>query len=491
MNYSIEFYLLIFSLLFLFSLLLGKTGYKYGVPALLIFLFIGMLAGSDGLGLQFNALDTAKNVGTVALCVILFSGGMDTRMDEVRPVWRQGVALAIMGVLLTALITGGFIYWITNNIFKTVGFTLVESLLLASVMSSTDSASVFGILRSRNVSLKKNLRPILELESGSNDPMAYMMTIVFIQVALSPVIDGWEVVLTFIKQLSFGVLVGYAIGKFSPKLINRINLDNDALYPVLLITIMLFVFGISSFIGGNGYLAVYLCALLLGNQKFVHKRSTLKFFDGLTWLSQIILFLMLGLLVNPKELLHIAGLGLLIGLFMTFISRPIAVFTTLIPFKDMSLRGKTYLSWVGLRGAVPIIFAIYPLLAGVPHSRDMFNIVFFITIVSLVVQGTTVAKASGILKLNLLSSEKIRMKEFDVEFSDEIKTSMREIRIKEEYLSSGSRIMDLNLPNNALITMVKRNDKYLIPKGKTPLKKDDYLLVITDDQDSLNEIYPV
>jgi cell volume regulation protein A len=254
---------------------------------------------------------------------------------------------------------------------------------------------------------------------------------------------------------------------------------------------MLFVFGISSFVGGNGYLAVYLCALLLGNQKFVHKRSTLKFFDGLTWLSQIILFLMLGLLVNPKELLHIAGLGLLIGLFMTLFSRPIAVFATLIPFRNMSLRGKTYLSWVGLRGAVPIIFAIYPLLAGVPHSRDMFNIVFFITIVSLVVQGTTVAKASGILKLNLLSSEKIKMKEFDVEFSDEIKTSMREIRIKEEYLSNGSRIMDLNLPNNALITMVKRNDKYLIPKGKTHLKKDDYLLVITDDQDSLNEIYPV
>ena len=424
MNITIELFLLIASILLFFSLIVGKSGYRFGVPVLLLFLFIGFAAGSDGLGLQFGSPKIAQYIGVFALNIILFSGGMDTRFSEIKPVAVKGIVLATVGVLLTALITGLFIYWLTNNIIHSVTFSLVESLLLASVMSSTDSASVFAILRSKGLSLKENLRPLLELESGSNDPMAFMLTIVLIQLLQTPDVGGWEIALVFSKQLVIGALGGFLIGKMAVKLINRINLDNDALYSVLLLTVMFFLFGFTDFIGGNGYLAVYAGGLMIGNHRFVHKRSTLKFFDGLTWLFQIVMFLTLGLLVNPSELIPVAGVGILIGFFMILFSRPISVFLSLLPFKNMSFRARLFTSWVGLRGAVPIIFATYPWISEVPNAKMIFNIVFFITILSLVVQGTTVSGMAHLLKLSLPVPPKRQLKEFDVEFSDEIKSAM-------------------------------------------------------------------
>jgi len=315
MNISIELFMLIGSVLLFFSLIIGKTGYRFGVPTLLLFLFIGIIAGNDGLGLVFSSPHVAQYIGVVALNIILFSGGMDTKFSEIKPIIWQGVVLATVGVLLTASITGLFVYWLTNSIIHTVTFTLLESLLLGCILSSTDSASVFAILRSKGLSLKENLRPLLELESGSNDPMAFMLTILLIQMLQTPDISGWNVLFIFLKQLILGSLSGMVVGKMAVRLINRINLDNDALYSVLLLTVMFFIFGFTSFIGGNGYLAVYVGGLLIGNHRFVHKRSTLKFFDGLTWLFQIVMFLALGLLVNPSELLPIAGVGILVGLF--------------------------------------------------------------------------------------------------------------------------------------------------------------------------------
>ena len=301
MELSIEFFLLIASLLLFFSLVIGKTGYKYGVPTLLLFLIIGCVAGTDGLGLlDFNSPHMAQYIGVIALNVILFSGGMDTRFSEIRPVLVPGVLLATGGVLLTALLTGCFVYLITNNLFTSMSFSLIESLLLASIMASTDSASVFSILRSKGLHLKENMRPLLELESGSNDPMAYMLTIVMLQLLHAPEISGWSVVGLLAQQLLVGGLCGVVLGKIAVRIINRINLDNDALYSVLLFTVMLFIFGFTSFVGGNGYLAVYVGGLFVGNSRFVHKRSSLKFFDGLTWLCQIVMFLSLGLLVNPS-----------------------------------------------------------------------------------------------------------------------------------------------------------------------------------------------
>lgn len=486
---SIELFLLLISVLLFVSLLVGKMGSRFGVPTLLLFLLIGMLSGSDGLGIEFNSPKIAQAIGVVALNIILFSGGMDTRFTEVKPIAAQGMILATIGVLFTALLTGIFIFWLTNNFFNAVTFTLLESLLLASVMSSTDSASVFSILRSKNLSLKENLRPLLEFESGSNDPMAFMLTIVLIQLIQSPVIDAWAALWMFFKQLLLGGLAGYFLGRLSVRIINKINLDNDALYSVLLMTLMFFLFGFTTFISGNGYLAVYVGGLFIGNSRFVHKRSSLKFFDGMTWLVQIIMFLTLGLLINPSELLPIAGIGIIVGLFMIFFSRPVSVHLSLLPFRNLSHKARHYVAWVGLRGAVPIIFATYPWIENLPHAKDIFNIVFFITILSLVIQGTTVGSMAKWLGLSQDVLRKRKLKNFDVEISEDIKSYMSEISIKKEFLANGSRLMDLNVPEKTLIVMVKRDDQYFIPRGNTELMVGDRILVITDNEKALEQTY--
>ncbi|MGI6370162.1 MAG: potassium/proton antiporter [Candidatus Kapaibacterium sp.] len=490
MNITVELFLLVISILIFISLLVGKMGSRFGVPTLLLFLLIGVLFGVDGVGIEFNSPVIAQAIGVVALNIILFSGGMDTRMSEIKPIAVQGFILATVGVFLTALFTGIFIYWLTNNFFNAITFPLLESFLLASVMSSTDSASVFSILRSKNLVLKENLRPLLEFESGSNDPMAYMLTIVLIQLIQSPEIDTVAAVIMFFKQLIIGGLAGYLLGKkVFVRIINKINLENDALYSVLLVTLMFFLFGLTTFIGGNGYLAVYIGGLFVGNSQFVHKRSSLKFFDGMTWLVQIIMFLTLGLLVNPSELLPIAGVGIAVGFFMIFVSRPLTVYTCLLPFRKMSLRAKNYVSWVGLRGAVPIIFATYPWVAGIAQAKTIFNIVFFITIISLLVQGTSVSVMAKWLKLAEDAPAKRKLTKFDVEIAEEIKSYMGEISIKEEYLANGSRLMDLNVPDNTLIAMVKRDEQFFIPRGNTELKVGDEILVITDDEEALETTY--
>lgn len=486
---NFDLFILVASVLLFFSLIAGKTGYKFGVPTLLLFLFIGIIAGSGGLGIEFSSPQLAQYIGVVALNIILFSGGLDTRISELRPIVREGVVLATVGVLLTALITGLFIYWLTNSILQSITFSLLESLLLAGIMSSTDSASVFSILRSKNLTLKQNLRPLLELESGSNDPMAYMITIVLIQLLNTPEISGWMVLFKFLQQLVFGAGAGYLLGKYAVRLINKISLDNDALYSVLMITVMFFIYGFTAIIGGNGFLAVYIGGLMIGNHKVVHRRSMMRFFDGLTWLFQIIMFLSLGLLVEPRELLPIAGVGIIVGLFMILVSRPLSVFISLTPFRNLTTKARVFTSWVGLRGAVPIIFATYPWINDVPQAKMMFNIVFFITILSLMVQGTTVSLMAKWLGLSKEVPQRPRLKEFEIEFSEEIKSATCEITVNEEMLKQGPNLLNINLPEHTLVVMVKRNGRYFIPRGNTHLEAGDSLLVITDNEEAMRETY--
>ena len=399
--------LLVGAILLFLSVLVGKTGAKFGVPALLLFLGVGMLAGSDGFGIYFDSPQIAQFIGTVALCIILFSGGMDTHYREIKPILAPGVTLATLGVLMTTIITGLFIYSLSDLLPGNFQLGLLESMLLAAVMSSTDSASVFSILRSKGISLKERLRPTLELESGSNDPMAYMLTILLIQVIEIGVIDWPHSIVLLFMQLSIGAAAGFALGYAIVWIINRINVPNESLYPVLLFSCVFFVFAFTNLLQGNGYLAVYIAGLVVGNRKLVHKRSLTTFFDGFTWLFQIVMFLTLGLLVNPSELPAVAGVGLLVAIFMIVVSRPISVFACLLPFRRFTTRARVYISWVGLRGAVPIIFATYPLMsAEIPNARMIFNIVFFVTIVSLLVQGTTVSAMARWLGLVGKSEEK-------------------------------------------------------------------------------------
>ena len=478
--------LLVASIIFFFSIIAGKAGYKFGVPALLLFLGVGMIFGSDGLGIQFHNPHEAQFIGVIALSIILFSGGMDTKFTEIKPIAGSGVILATIGVLITTIITGGFIYYISGYIPNCPNLTLMESMLLAAVMSSTDSASVFSILRSKGLGLKQRLRPVLELESGSNDPMAYMLTILLIQIIQIGEFNVWQSIGMLLIQLSVGALSGYILGQVTVWVMNRINIDNQSLYPVLLLAFSFFIFSFTDLLKGNGYLAVYIAGLVVGNKKMVHKRSTATFFDGFSWLFQIVMFLTLGLLVNPSELLPVIGIGLLIGIFMIIFARPITVFLCLLPFKYFTTKARVYISWVGLRGAVPIIFATYPLIAGIENSKFIFNIVFFITIISLLVQGTTVSAMARWLKLD---SEDETKKEFDVSLPDEIKSSMSEIQITETALANGNKLMNLTLPDNTLAVMVKRNNKYFVPKGHTTINPGDKLLVISDNEEELKKAY--
>jgi len=472
--------LLIGSILLFISLIAGKTSYKLGVPVLILFITIGMLAGSDGIGqIQFNDPKAAQFIGIVALNFILFSGGLDTDWRSIKPILWQGITLSSLGVVITTFSVGFFVWAITD-------FSIYEGLLLGAIVSSTDSAAVFSILRSKKLALKGNLRPTLELESGSNDPMAYIFTIVFTGLVINQDTNLFSIIPLFLRQLILGGLLGFGFGKLGKIVINKIKLDYEGLYIVLVIAIMFFSFSATDFIGGNGFLAVYLCALYLGNNDLIHKKKILKSFDSFAWLMQIILFLTLGLLVFPSQIIPVIGVGLLISLFLIIVARPISVFISLIPF-NVKTRNKIFLSWVGLRGAVPIVFATYPLLAGAEKADMIFNIVFFISLTSILIQGTTIPIIAKWLHLTLPEKLKQRTKT-DLELTDYLKTSLNEIIIPENCSIIGKQIVQLGLPKTSIISFIKRGNKYITPNGSTTIAENDILFVLSETNDSLAKI---
>ena len=482
---QVELFLLILSTLFFASILAGKAGSRFGVPALLLFLGVGMLFGSDGLGIHFDNIKVAQMVGTVALSAILFSGGLDTKIADIKPVLGPGVVLATLGVLITAVATGSILYFLLP---QRIGIGLMGCLLLAATMSSTDSASVFSILRGKGLRLKHNLRPTLELESGANDPMAYVLVLTFISLVQQGGSPNWGgAIAMLVVQLAVGAVAGWLLGKAMVWFINKVNFDNAALYPILVLAGSFFVFAATYYIKGNSYLAVYIAGLVVGNNRFVHRRSTRSFFDGITWLAQLSMFLTLGLLVNPSELKEVWVAGLVISLVMIFVSRPLAVFLSLAPFRKYTFRDRLFVSWVGLRGAVPIIFAITCRAAGVPHSDVRFNVVFLCTLVSLVVQGTTLPLVARWLGVSEPPEEQRPelSQDFDIDFPEEIKSATAEAEVTPAMLERGTRMMDFRLPEKTLVIMVKRGDNYFVPTGKTTLHIGDRLMLLSDSHDEL------
>ena len=483
MNLTIENILLIGSLLLFISIVVGKTSYKFGVPTLILFLAIGMLAGSDGIGgIHFDDPKLAQFIGVVSLNFILFSGGLDTNWVAVKPILKEGIMLSTLGVLLTAVSLGTFVWFVTD-------FTIYESMLLSSIVSSTDAAAVFSILRSKNLALKTNLRPTLELESGSNDPMAYVLTIAFLTLVVNQDKSLVSIIPFFFQQMILGGIAGFAFAKLSEFIINKIKLDFEGLYPVLVISLMFITFSATDFVGGNGFLAIYICAVYLGNQDLIHKSTILKVFDGIAWLMQIVLFLTLGLLVFPSQIIPYMGIGLLISVFLILIARPVGVFISLMFFK-MKLKRRFYISWVGLRGAVPIVFATYPLLAGIEKANMIFNIVFFISVTSVLIQGTTLSIFAKWLKVSL--PEKIKpFAENERYILDLPKSGMEEISISPNSNAVNKRIIDLHFPKSAFIIMIKRNSKFVHPGGSTVIEANDTLVVLLDTEDSLKEVNEV
>lgn len=477
------------SILIFCSILITKAGGRFGLPTLLLFLLAGMLFGRDGLGIHFDNMGQAQFVGMVALCVILFTGGLETRIGDIAPVMGPGLTLSTIGVFLTTAVTGLFIYLLAGWDALAFQLPLVTCFLLAATMSSTDSATVFNILRGKSINLKNNLQPMLELESGSNDPMAYILTIVLIQLALtlggadaaslSPqtlVLDSMKVL---VQQFAAGIMIGAGAGFAAVWIMQRVDLSNIPLYSIMLMSIVFFVFALTDMLDGNGYLAVYITGIIVGNNKIKSRKQVVAFFDGMTWIMQICMFLLLGLLVDPSEMWKTALAALLIGVFMMVVARPLSVFISLLPFKNITFKSKVFTSWVGLRGAVPIIFAIYPVVEHVPGSNDIFNIVFFITLLSLVLQGSSIVWFADKLSLMLPAKEESK---FDVELPEDA-GEQSEITITEELLErKGNTLQAMELPKGVLVVMIKRGDRYIVPTGTVELKPGDHLLTIASSE---------
>lgn len=489
---QVEFILLVLSLLFFASIFTDKIGYKFGVPALLLFLAVGMLFGPEGIGSWFGAdpiehivgIGSAQAVGTIALCVILFSGGMDTKISDIQPVLAPGVTLATIGVLLTACITGGIVFGFCY-LFWTKEASLLLALLIAATMSSTDSASVFSILRTNGIKLKHNLRPLLELESGANDPMAYILTITLIGVITGDATDVsvLAIVQDILVQLVMGAVMGFAFGKIIVWLLRKVQLSNESLYPIMVLTACIFIFAMTYYLKGNPYLAVYIGGLIIGNSKFTKKRQTKSFFDGLTWLSQLVMFLMLGLLVRPSDLLQLDVWipCLCISIVMILLARPLSVFLCMLPFKQYKQRDKLMVSWVGLKGAVPIIFAILCEASNVPNADFIFNVVFACTLVSLLAQGTSLSAWAKKLHLALPQEQEHKLHYFDIDLPEEVESSAMEIEVTQQMVEVENQLKNIQMPPHTLVIMVRREETFFVPGGTTPLKVGDRLLVISDN----------
>lgn len=480
--------LLLASILVFFAIMTTKIGARFGVPSLLLFLILGMVAGEDGLGVRFQDYELAESLGHFAMTIILFSGGLQTSMGETRPVLKQGIILSSLGVLLTSLLTGWFIYLVAGEAVGALGSSILGCFLVAVIMASTDSASVFGLLHGKRLHLRHDLAPLLELESGSNDPMAYALTIIITGVFLSKGeadaslgLLSLRGSLVFLVQTAIGFLVGLLAGKLTVWIIKKVKLPGSSLYSILVLSSAFFASGLASIVFGNGLLALYVAAIIIGNQAPIPgMKDVLKFFDGMTWLMQLLMFLVLGLLARPSQMPPMIVPALLVGLFLIFVARPVSVLVSLLPFRKMPFKAKLFTSWVGLKGAGPILFALYPVVKEVDGASGIFNMVFLISLLSLLIQGMTLAPVAKWLGLSY--EEDPPVESFGLELPEEM-GMLRDHTVTEEDLAGGKTVRDLSFPHGIRLLMVKREEKFLVPHGSMELFPGDHLMIIIGDTD--------
>lgn len=399
---DLEFYIVMAGMILAISIYASKLSVKFGVPLLLIFLGIGMLMGSDGiLGIEFNNPSLAQAIGTIALLFILYDGGLSTVYKDIKPVLSEGIVLATLGVIITALATAVCVYVLLD-------FTVLEALLLGSIVSSTDAAAVFAILRAKDLALKNNIGALLELESGSNDPMAIFLTLTILQIISLTNLESlpyadllWQLFLQFL----LGGTLGYFFGIAFPIVCKRLRIGQPGLYSLLSVAWLLLIYGITTKVGGNGFLCIYLAGILSNRENFPYKQNIIAFHDAIAWMMQIVVFLALGLLVFPSQLPAVALPAIIIACFLMFVARPLSVFATLVKSR-YTTNEKLFISWVGLRGAVPIVLATYPFMAGLSSSSEMFNMVFFMVLVSVFLQGISLPYAAH--KLGIIDEEKVQ-----------------------------------------------------------------------------------
>ena len=489
-------FLAITAALILICVCSSKLSARLNMPSMLLFLAVGMLAGTEGIGkIDFYNATAANFIGTTALVFILFSGGFDTSWKSVRPVLTPGGILSSAGVLLTAAVCGLFCYYLLGWAAPEMEVTPAWALLLGAIISSTDAAAVFSILRSKSVSLKGNLKSLLEFESGSNDPMAAFLTIFLLGIVQQEnagetvgYMTYLQIFPSFLLKMTIGIACGLLFGKAATWLYNKLSLDYDGLYYVMAIAVALFSFAGTELFQGNGFMAVYVCAMVMGNHKFIYHNGVGRFYDGLSWLMQVILFSMLGLLCFPSKIWEVKYPGLAVAIFLMFIARPIAVFICLESSR-FSFRERLFISWVGLRGGAPIMLATFPLMAGISNAGLMFHMVFFIVLTSVILQGMTLMPLARLLKLAAPLRNAPRSP-ISFENTGTINGSTMDFEIPPHSPFHQKRLAELNLPQDALILLIRRDSKFLVPRGDAILQSGDSLTIIAPP-DTLEELAPL
>jgi potassium/hydrogen antiporter len=479
--------ILVTGVLLLLGIASSKLSTRLGMPMLVLFLLVGMLAGSEGIGgIEFENYELAHGIGTLAVAMILFDGGLGTSLSAIRMAWKPSILLATVGVLVTAVITGVAASWILE-------ISLLEGLLLGSIVGSTDASAVFSVLRWGGVGLPKRIAAVLEVESASNDPMAIFLTIGCIELLLGNIVFGPELAWLFASQMLIGAMVGFVGGYTAVEIVNRVELGATGMYPVLVSAWTLLTFGVAVQIGGSGFLAVYLAGVVIGNRRLMFQRSIRRFHDAIAWLAQITMFVALGLLCFPSRLLDVSGKALLVSVVIMFIARPVAVFLSAGAFR-FSWRELTFLSWVGLKGAVPITLATFPLMLGTAEfplqATLLFDVVFFIVVVSAVIQGTSLTPVARWLGLERprdpeppVSLEISSLRQMDGEVVD--------YAIGDDSRAAGRLVKDLALPGGVVIALVARGDQIIPPQGLTRIQAGDHVILVlrAGTQPLVNQVF--
>ena len=479
-HYTLEYFLLAVALMMVVSILSSKASSWMGVPSLLLFLGIGMIAGSEGPGgIEFSNFSLAFVIGSICLIFILFDGGMGTSWKQVKPIVGIGISYSTLGVLFTCLSVGAFCHYFLN-------LAWTESFLLGAIVSSTDAAAVFSILRSKNLALRGSLKQVLEFEAGSNDPMAIFLTMGILHLVINPTSNPADFIFSFILQTGLGVLLGYAGGRCTVWLFNNIKIDYDGLYSVFLIGLVILIFSTTTILKGSGFMAVYVAGLVIGNSNIIKKQSLTNFLDGIAWLAQISLFLVLGLLVFPSHLLEVWKEGIVLAMFMMFIARPVSILLA-APRTPFGAKERVFVSWVGLRGAAPIILAILPLSSSYPKAEYMFNLVFFVVLFSVFIQGPTIPWLAK--KLGITEEVEQEISHGPTFFPKGYITM--DLFVTDSGEAVGKKTVNLPLPVGVLLINLERNSRFSVPRGDTRFQLNDKIIALglPENVDELENIF--